>query len=102
MTEWFLYLVRCPDQSLYTGITTDVESRFASHCAGTGAKYLRGRSPLSVVFSQAVGDRSLASKLEYRVKRLAKADKERLATGELELLGLLGEDQEKNSALREK
>ncbi len=78
MDSWFLYLVRCGDGSLYTGIATDVERRFEQHCAGKGARYLRGRGPLELVFQEAVGDRSAALQLEHRVKRLAKLDKEAL------------------------
>lgn len=82
---WYLYLVRCHDGSLYTGISTDVERRFASHTRNQGARRLRGRGPLELVFSHAVGDRSLASRVEYRVKRLTRRDKERLVAGELPL-----------------
>jgi putative endonuclease len=80
MSLWSLYLVRCADSSLYTGIATDVSQRFAQHCQGgpRGAKYLRGRGPLQLVFCVEVGDRSQASKLELRVKRLSKMHKERL------------------------
>ncbi len=85
MREWFLYLVRGSDSSLYTGITVDVEARFLQHCEGRGAKYLRGRAPLVLEFSEAVGDHSRAARLEYRVKKLTRQDKERLARGELKL-----------------
>lgn len=78
---WFLYIVRSHDASLYTGITTDVDRRLQEH-AGTGSKpgarYLRARRQLQLVYSVAVGDRSLASKAEWRVKRLSKAAKEAL------------------------
>lgn len=85
MTDWHLYLVRCADGSLYTGIATDVDRRFAEHQAGRGAKYLRGRGPLRLVFHRSAGDRAMALRLEYRVKRLAKADKERLIRGQCPL-----------------
>ncbi len=77
---WWLYLVRTQSGSLYTGITTDVQRRFAEHQAGglKAAKSLKGKGPLSLVFSVAVGDRSQALKLEYKVKRLTKAKKEQL------------------------
>ena len=77
-TDWSLYLVRCHNGSLYTGITTDVERRFGEHCNGSGAKYLRGRGPLRLEFQCNVGDRSEALRLEYIVKRLDKAQKETL------------------------
>ena len=82
---WHLYLVRCNDGSLYTGISTDVARRFDAHRSDRGARRLRGRGPLELVYSRPVGDRSLALRLEHRVKRLSKADKERLVRGEAAL-----------------
>jgi len=76
MSSWSVYLLRCGDGSLYTGIATDVSRRIAEHKDGGGAKYLRGRGPLDLVFQQEIGDRSLASKIEHRVKRLPKEYKE--------------------------
>lgn len=77
-----VYMVRCADDSLYTGIATDVARRLTEHESSTrGAKYLRGRGPLQLVFSEEVGDRSLASKVERYLKSLEKMDKEALATG---------------------
>jgi len=88
-----LYIVRCADDSLYTGIAADVDKRLAEHHSGTrGAKYLRGRQPLKLEFSQAIGDRAVASRLEYRVKRLSRARKEALIAG-TESLQDLAEDQ---------
>src|SRR5450759_1336944 len=80
MSDWYLYLIRCRDGSLYTGITTDVARRFAEHQAnsGAGAKYLRGRGPLNLVFQKKIGDRSLAQAVESKVKKLSKARKEEL------------------------
>ena len=79
MTEiWHVYLIRCADGSLYTGITTDVERRLAEHRAGKGAKYLRGRGPLELAYSRPIGDRAAASREEARIKRLSKAAKETL------------------------
>lgn len=79
---WFLYLVRTADNALYTGITTDVARRFLQHQTGKGAKALRGKGELQLAFSAAVGDRSLALRLEYRIKQLTKRQKERLVTGD--------------------
>ncbi|QLR45608.1 GIY-YIG nuclease family protein [Enterobacter sp. RHBSTW-00994] len=79
---WFLYLVRTADNALYTGITTDVERRFLEHQTGKGAKALRGKGSLTLVFSAHVGDRSLALRMEYRIKQLTKREKERLVTGD--------------------
>lgn len=79
MTRWFLYLIRTGQNTLYTGITTDVCQRLAEHQQGKqGAKYLRSKGPLSVVYQVEVGTRSLASKAEYRIKRLKKAQKEKI------------------------
>jgi len=73
---WFLYLIRCKDGSLYTGITTDVDRRFAEHQSGKGAKYLRGKTPLTLVFQQKIGSRSAALKAEASIKKLSKVEKE--------------------------
>jgi len=80
MLDWHLYLVRSRDGSLYTGITTDVARRFAEHQGNgdTGAKYLRGRGPLVLVFQKKLGSRSLALAVESKVKKLSKAKKEEL------------------------
>lgn len=75
---WKLYILRCGDGSLYTGITTDVESRFAQHNAGKGAKYTRGRGPLELVYSEECGTHSDALKRELAVKALPRVDKLRL------------------------
>jgi putative endonuclease len=80
MLDWHLYLVRCHDGSLYTGITTDVARRFSEHQGNNraGAKYLRGREPLTLVFQKKLGSRNLALGVESRVKKLSKARKEEL------------------------
>ncbi|MGL5386082.1 MAG: GIY-YIG nuclease family protein [Enterobacterales bacterium] len=79
-TIWHLYMLRMPSGMLYTGITTDVVRRVAQHQAGKGAKALRGKGELQLVFHSQVGDRSMALRLEYRVKQLSKTQKERLVT----------------------
>ena len=80
MSGWYLYVVRCHDGSLYTGISTDVGRRFAQHQGkgDTGSKYLKGKGPLTLVFKKKVGSKSLALQVERRVKKLSKARKERL------------------------
>ena len=89
-SQFSLYIIRCADESLYTGIAVDVSKRLREHEAGfRGAKYLRGRGPLKLVFEQAVGNRSAASSAEHRVKRLDKAAKEALVEGSLSLEELL-------------
>lgn len=84
-----LYIVRCADDTLYTGIATDVAKRLAEHASGLrGARYLRGRGPLELVFSAEVGDRATAQRLEYRVKRLSRPGKEALIAGRQPLPGV--------------
>jgi putative endonuclease len=79
-SHWSVYLIRCRDRSLYTGITTDVDRRFAEHQRqdGRGARYLRGRGPLRLVFRHSIGSRGRALEIERRIKRLPKSKKERL------------------------
>lgn len=72
---WHLYILRCGDGSLYTGITTDVEKRFEAHQSGKGAKYTRGRGPLEIVYRESCGSRSDASKREWQVKQLTREEK---------------------------
>lgn len=69
MSSWHVYLLRCADETLYCGITNDLERRMASHNAGTGAKYTRPRTPVSLAASVEVGSKSDALKLEIQVKR---------------------------------
>jgi putative endonuclease len=80
MSDWYLYLIRCRDSTLYTGISTDVDRRLAQHEGGgnAGSRYLKGRGPLSLVFQEKLGSKSLALKVERRVKRMSKARKEKL------------------------
>ena len=81
MSAYSVYLVRCRDGSLYTGIATDVSRRIAEHKEGArGAKYLRGKGPLTLIYQQEIGNRSLASKIESRVKRLSSAEKSDVKT----------------------
>ena len=82
--SYSLYILRCADGSLYTGIALDVARRLEEHQSGVrGAKYLRGRAPLELVFEQPAGDRAAALRLEYRVKRLSRLEKEALIGGDL-------------------
>ena len=76
--EWYLYMLRCGDGTLYTGITDNVERRFSAHCAGKGAKYTRGRGPLELVYSEKQPDKSAALKRELAVKKLTRSQKEKL------------------------
>lgn len=72
---WYLYILRCGDGSLYTGITVDVEKRLATHRSGKGAKYTRGRSPLELVYQESCSDHSDALRRERAVKALSKEEK---------------------------
>lgn len=75
---WQVYILLCSDNSLYTGITTDMERRFRQHAQGRGAKYFRGRQPLQVVYCEAGHSRSTASQREARIKTLTRGEKELL------------------------
>nr|WP_156430617.1 GIY-YIG nuclease family protein [Vibrio tritonius] len=83
--QWWVYLVRTHRNALYCGITTDVERRFTQHCNGRGAKALKGKGPLELVWSAQVSDsKSEALKLEWQIKQLTKVQKESLVSdGEL-------------------
>jgi len=83
---WRLYILRTASGMLYTGITNDVARRFCQHQQGKGAKALRGKGPLELLFHCEAGDRSLASKLEYQVKQLKRHEKIRLVEHQPESL----------------
>ena len=78
MTAWYVYLLECRDGSIYTGIATDVERRFAEHAAGKGARYTRSRPPLRLLARFQYPDRSTASRAEYAIKQLSPARKRAL------------------------
>jgi putative endonuclease len=78
MNNWSVYLVRARGGVIYTGITTDVERRIEEHAAGRGAKFLRGRGPLELIYQRRLGDRGFAQRIEARLKRLTKGQKEEL------------------------
>lgn len=75
---WKLYILRCGDGSLYTGITTDLEKRLEAHRIGRGAKYTRGRGPLELVYQEECVDHSTALKRELEIKALTRVQKEEL------------------------
>ncbi|MGI9223373.1 MAG: GIY-YIG nuclease family protein [Woeseiaceae bacterium] len=82
--SYSVYILRCADGSLYTGIALDVRRRLEEHRSGIrGAKYLRGRLPVELVFECAAGERGDALRLEHRVKRMSKREKELLIAGGL-------------------
>ncbi len=78
MVRWYVYLIECRDGSLYTGIATDVERRYAEHAAGTGARYTRSRPPVRLLARFEYPDRSTASRAEYAIKQMTPARKRAL------------------------
>jgi len=76
--NWQVYMILCLDNSLYTGITTDVQRRFSQHLSGTGAKYFRGHTPKSLVYLEGGHDRSSASRREAQIKKLRPSEKRQL------------------------
>jgi putative endonuclease len=74
----YVYVLRCADDSLYTGYTTDPERRVAEHDDGAGAKYTRGRTPVDLVHLEECDTRSSAIAREHEIKQLSRGEKERL------------------------
>lgn len=91
MSDWSVYIVRTRLNTLYTGIATDVDRRLSEHEAGgrEGAKYLRSKGPLEIVYQKKIGSRDLASKVEYRIKKLARHQKDQLVEKNLTARRLL-------------
>ncbi len=79
--EWFFYIVRCRDDSLYSGITVDLEDRLREHNKGTGAKYTSIRKPVTLVYDERYDNVSKARQREEQIKRWSKTKKERLIRG---------------------
>ncbi len=75
---WFIYILECADQTLYTGITTDIQRRFQQHEQGQGAKYTKGRTPLKLLYTEKARNRSEASKREAEIKTMSKQEKREL------------------------
>ena len=77
MNDWFVYIVRCADDSLYTGIAKDVDRRIQEHNAGDklAAKYTRARRPVALVYQESCESRSVATKREMEIKKLTKQEK---------------------------
>lgn len=78
MSEWFVYILRCSDDTLYTGITKDLTRRCDQHNAGTGSRYTRSRLPVVLVYQEAKASRSLALKRELAIKALSRQKKNML------------------------
>ena len=72
---WYVYILRCGDGSLYTGISDDVEKRFAAHASGKGAKYTRGRGPVQLRWYELCEDHAQALRREFQLKRLSRSEK---------------------------
>ncbi len=81
--DWKVYIISCSDNSLYTGITLDIDRRFSEHAGKLRAKYFRGRKPGEVVYLESGHTRSTASKREAAIKKLLRADKLKLIASEL-------------------
>ena len=77
---YWVYILRCKDDTLYTGISDDVDSRVAAHNSNKGAKYTRGRIPVTAVYREECADRSDALKREIAIKKLTRAGKIKLIT----------------------
>ncbi|WP_372940447.1 GIY-YIG nuclease family protein [Shewanella sp.] len=77
VNEWYLYIIRCANSHLYTGVTTDVTRRFAEHQSGgpKAAKFLKGKGPLTLMYQEALVDRSSALKREIAVKKMSRLQK---------------------------
>ncbi|BDF75950.1 hypothetical protein CE91St41_28390 [Oscillospiraceae bacterium] len=82
MAAYYVYILRCADGTLYTGITDDVERRVAAHNSGKGAKYTRGRGPVVPVYREQCPDKPSALRREAAVKRLRRAEKLALIAGQ--------------------
>lgn len=72
---WIVYILRCADDTLYTGITTDLEARLKKHGEGRGARYTKGREPYKIVFSEQHPDKSSAAKRESVIKKMTRSQK---------------------------
>jgi putative endonuclease len=76
--NWHVYIILCSDDTLYTGITTDIERRMRQHALGQGAKYFRGRRPERLLYLEGGHDRSSASKRELSIKKMKRSEKQQL------------------------
>lgn len=76
MKKNFVYILKCNDETYYTGWTTDLEKRIATHNKGKGAKYTRARLPVQLVYHESFDDKSSAMKKEYEIKQLSRKEKE--------------------------
>ena len=79
--DWIVYILKCADGTLYTGITNDLDARLAKHESGTGAKYTKGRGPFEILFTEVYPNRSGALKRELHIKSLTRLKKLELILG---------------------
>ena len=89
--KWWLYILRCADDTLYCGITSNLERRIAQHNAGVGAKYTRGRGPVKLAYSEECRSKSEALKFEIQAKKMKRTDKLRLIQAESKLIQFLSQ-----------
>ena len=87
----FIYMIQCADGTLYTGWTTNLESRMEAHNSGTGAKYTRGRGPVQLLYSESFAEKGEALKREHEIKKLTREKK-------LALIGAKSQDQQKKGS----
>jgi putative endonuclease len=73
--HWLVYMLECSDNSIYTGITNNLENRLKKHQSGDGAKYLRGRLPIKIIYKELFINRSEATKREISIKKMSKKEK---------------------------
>lgn len=78
MNKWSVYILLCSDNTLYTGITNNISRRLKNHESGTGARYTKGRGPLTLVYVEECDNRAQASIREYKIKRMSRLEKEKL------------------------
>lgn len=89
-SQYYVYILRCADGTLYTGIATDVMRRFKEHQSGTASKYTRARTAVSVVYTEACANRSDALKRECAIKRMSRKEKDALLSGMVDCVDLQG------------
>jgi putative endonuclease len=97
---WTVYLVRCSDDTLYCGITNDLDARLAAHEAGKGAKYTRGRGPLRLVAKQRTRDKRIALRIEHAVKKLDRRRKLTLDAKQLAAIAAVARKKLRDTAAR--
>ena len=79
--KYYTYILRCKDNSYYTGYTNDLEKRIRAHNEGRGAKYTKGRAPVELVYYEEHSEKSQALKREWAIKHLSRKEKEKLCRG---------------------